>query len=225
MMEHIRQAKILMVNFPKTPQVYLSKNYASLYFVILLYIDEVHEEGKINASQLKSPFRRNGQFDPNLAQNCDTLFLMICSTVRIFFYTQQHNEAGQLDSSINQFSQNISFSGKRAIRAQFCPSVAQNYSTLYLMICLKIFLKHFCMMRHSRQTIVTLVSFLRNPILVQLGNLSPFSAKIMQPYITSNCLMICSLGFLKCCHMMGFNIQTEVMLVSLSKNSLPGKGN
>ena len=143
MMEHIRQAKILMVNFPKTPQVYLSKNYASLYFVILLYYDEVHEEGKINASQLKSPFRRNGQFDPNLAQNCDTLFLMICSTVRIFFYTQQHNEAGQLDSSINQFSQNISFSGKRAIRAQFCPSVAQNYSTLYLMICLKDFFEAF----------------------------------------------------------------------------------
>ena len=35
----------------------------------MLYYDEVHEEDKINVSQLKSPFRGNGQFEPNLAQN------------------------------------------------------------------------------------------------------------------------------------------------------------
>ena len=130
-----------------------------------------------------------------------------------------------MDSSINQFSQNISFPGKRAIRAQFCPNVAQNYSTLYIMICHKDFFETFLHDETQGYTIVTLVSFLRNPVLVQLGNLSPFWAKIMQPYITSNCLMICTLGFLKCCHMMGFNFYTKVMLVSLSKNSLPGKGN
>ena len=50
------------------------------------------------------------------------------------FDTLQHNETGYVDSSINQFSQNISFSGKRAIRIKFCPTLAQNYSILYLMI-------------------------------------------------------------------------------------------
>ena len=76
-----------MVNFPKIPFTYLSKNYASLYAVILLHYDGVHELDKINTSQLKSPFRGNGQFEPNLAQICDTLCLMICSIVRIFFDT------------------------------------------------------------------------------------------------------------------------------------------
>ena len=45
--------------------------------MILLYYDGVHEEDKINTSQLKSRFRGNGQFEPNLAHNCDTLCLMI----------------------------------------------------------------------------------------------------------------------------------------------------
>ena len=143
MMEHIRQTKLLMVNFPKIPQAYLSKNYASLYSVILLYYDGVHEEGEINTGQLKSPFRGNGEFESNLAQNCDTLWLMICSNVRIFFDTLQHNEAGQVDSSINQFSQNISFSDKMKIRDQFCPDLTKNYSTLYLMICHRDFFETF----------------------------------------------------------------------------------
>ena len=83
-----------MVNFPKIHSAYLSKNYASLYSVILLYFDGVQEEDKINTSQSKSLFRRNGQFDPNLATNDDTLCLMISSTVRDFLDTLQHNEAG-----------------------------------------------------------------------------------------------------------------------------------
>ena len=45
------------------------------------------EVDKINISQLKSPFRGHGQFRSNLAKNCDTLYLMICSNVRIFFET------------------------------------------------------------------------------------------------------------------------------------------
>ena len=92
MMEHIRQTKVLkMVNFPKIP--YLSKKYASLYSVILLYYDGVHEIDKINTTQLKSPFRENGQFEPNLGQNFDTLCFVISSTIRIFFNTLYHNEA------------------------------------------------------------------------------------------------------------------------------------
>ena len=85
-MEHSRQTKVLMVNFPKNPESHLSKKYASLYSVILLYYDGVHKVDKINTSQLRSPFRGNGQVEPNLAQNCDTLCLMICSIVRIFFF-------------------------------------------------------------------------------------------------------------------------------------------
>ena len=178
-MEHSRQTKVLMVNFPKNPEAHLSKKYASLYSVILLYYDGVHKVDKINTSQLRSPFRGNGQVEPNLAQNCDTLCLMICSTVRIFFFdTLQHNEAGQVDSSINQFSQNIFFSGKKIIRTQFDPKL---FNLISHDLSQRFFLKHFSRMRHNRQTIVTLVSFHRNPVLVQLGSLSPISAKIMQP--------------------------------------------
>ena len=38
------------------------------------HYDGVHEVDKINISQLKSPFRRNGPFGPNLVKNCDTLY-------------------------------------------------------------------------------------------------------------------------------------------------------
>ena len=50
MMEHSRQTKVLMVNFPKFPGAHLSKKYASLYSVILLYYDGVHEVDKIPVS-------------------------------------------------------------------------------------------------------------------------------------------------------------------------------
>ena len=50
-MEHSRQTKVLMVNFPKFPGAHLSKKYASLYSVTLLYYDGVHEVDKINTSQ------------------------------------------------------------------------------------------------------------------------------------------------------------------------------
>ena len=79
MMEHSRQTKVLMVSFPKFPGAHLSKKYASLYPVILLYYDGVHEVDKINTNQWRSPFRGNGQVEANLAQNCDTLCLMICA--------------------------------------------------------------------------------------------------------------------------------------------------
>ena len=132
-----------------------------------------------------------------------------------FFDTLQHNEIGHVDSGINQFSQNISFSFKRTIRTKLCPNLAQNYSILYLMICHRDFFETFQHDQTQKVNNNNVSQFPRNPALVQLGNLSPFWAKIMQPYIASNCLMICSLRFLKFCHMMGFNIQTKAMLVSL----------
>ena len=42
--------------------------------MILQYYNGVHEVDKINISQLKSPFRGNGQFGPNLVKHCDTLY-------------------------------------------------------------------------------------------------------------------------------------------------------
>ena len=39
-----------MVNSPKIPYAYLSKNYAFLYSVILLYYVEIHEVDKINTN-------------------------------------------------------------------------------------------------------------------------------------------------------------------------------
>ena len=60
-----------------------------------------------------------------------------------FFDTLQHNETGHVDSGINQFSQNISFSFKRTIRTKLCPNLAQNYSILYLMICHRDFFETF----------------------------------------------------------------------------------
>ena len=46
----------------------------------------------------------------------------------------------------------------------------------------RVFFKHFSMMRHNRETKVTLVSLRRNPHLVQLDNLSPIWAKIIHFY-------------------------------------------
>ena len=42
-----------MVNSPKIPYAYLSKNYAFLYSVILLYYVEIHEVDKINTNYAK----------------------------------------------------------------------------------------------------------------------------------------------------------------------------
>ena len=64
MMEHISWTKVLMVNFPKIPYAYLSKNYAFLYSVILLYYDGVHEVDKINTSQLKFLLGEMGNVSP-----------------------------------------------------------------------------------------------------------------------------------------------------------------
>ena len=82
-------------------------------------------------------------------------------------------------------------------------------------------LKHFCMMEHSRQAIVTLVSFHRKPVTVQMGNLIPVWATLYRKQL---CLMICSLRILKCGCMMGFNIQTKVMLASLPKKFPSNQG-
>ena len=169
--------------FPKIPQANLSKNYASIYSMILQYYDRVQKIDKININQLKSPFRGNGQFGPNLAPNCDTLYLMIYSNVRIFFETLQHNGTEQVDSSISQFSRKISSSSKMTIRAQFGPEL---FNLVSHDLSLRYFLKHFSMMGHNRQTKVILVSLHRNPLSVQLGNLGSIWAKTMQPSLASN---------------------------------------
>ena len=91
--------------------------------------------------------------------------------------------------------------------------MAQNYSTLYLMISHRDFSWNILAWWETcrqRQTKVTLVSFPRNPFLVQLGNLGTIWVKIMQPYGTSNCISWYALW--------------EFWKVYL-KNFLPGKSN
>ena len=103
MMEHNRQRKVTVVSFPKIPQVNLSKNYAPIYSVILQYYDGVHEEDKINVSQLKSSFRGNGEFGPNLSQNYATLYLMI--STKDFFEMLQNGRNQQVGKSdVSQLS-------------------------------------------------------------------------------------------------------------------------
>ena len=122
-----QQIKVLVVNFPKITQAYLSKNYAFLYSVTLLYYDGIHEVDKINTCQLKSPFRENGQFHPNLDQNCDTSCLMI-SIVRTFLTHCSIMRQDRQTVVLIKFSQHIYFSGKRTIRAQFDPNLAKWHS-------------------------------------------------------------------------------------------------
>ena len=53
-----------MVNFEKIPYVSLSKNYAFLYSVIMLYHDGLHEVDKVNTSQLKFLLGEIGNLSP-----------------------------------------------------------------------------------------------------------------------------------------------------------------
>ena len=91
----------------------------------------IHEVEKININQLKSPFRENGQFGPNFVKNCDTLYLMICSTVRIIL--RHCSIMGQDRKTVVL----VSFLKKSPLQAkgQLGPNLAKIYSTLYLMIC------------------------------------------------------------------------------------------
>ena len=107
------------------------------------------------------------------------------------------------------------------IKGQFGPNLPQNYSTLYLMICHRFCLKHFSIMRHNIQIKVTLVSFPRNSLLVQLGNLGQNYATLCLRQLG---LMKCSLRSLKNSVMMRFNIQTKVMFFSLPKKSPSTQG-
>ena len=53
-----------MVNFQKIPYTYLSKNYAFLYSVIMLYYDGLYEVDKFNTSQLKFLLGEIGNLSP-----------------------------------------------------------------------------------------------------------------------------------------------------------------
>ena len=65
----------------------------------------MHEEDKINISQLKSPFRGTGEFGSNLSQNYATLYLMISS--KDFFEMLGDDKAQWVGKSdVSQFSKN-----------------------------------------------------------------------------------------------------------------------
>ena len=64
--------------FPKNPCGLFIQKLCILIFCDIVIMMGVHEVDKINSSKLKIPFRGNGQFEPNLVQNCDTLCLPYC---------------------------------------------------------------------------------------------------------------------------------------------------
>ena len=132
-----------------------------------------------------------------------------------------YNRAGQINSSISisitQFSHKISFSVKRTIKAQFGPKL---FNFISHDLSQRFFLEHFNMMGH-RQTKTDKgnkgqfyqKSFFR--AIGQFGhNLGQNYAILWRKQLYP---MICCLRILKCCSMMGFNIQTKVRSVSLPK--------
>ena len=83
-------------------------------------------------------------------QNFNTLYHM---TWLHFFETWQYN--GQKIVVFANFPKKSPFQEKE----EFGPNSVQNYSILYLMICHRVFLKHFGMMRHDRLKKVVLIIF------------------------------------------------------------------
>ena len=97
------------------------------------------------------------------------------------------------------------------------PSSVQNNLILYLMICHRVFLKHFGMVAHDRLKKVVLVIF---PQKSSFNTIVQFGPNMAQNYATicprQLYLMIHSLKIMKC-SMMGYNSQTNVLLVNLPK--------
>ena len=85
---------------------------------------------QINTSQLKYPIRGNGKIVSNLAQSFDTLCLMISSIVRMFLRNFRIIVQDMQIGVLVNFLKTSPFQAKR----QLGPNLAQNYSTLYLMI-------------------------------------------------------------------------------------------
>ena len=124
MMGYNRQTKVTIVNFSKkSPGSICPKiSYGTLYFTIRFNIffetsqhyDGIHEIDKINVRQFfkKSPVRANWQFGPDLTQICDTLYLMICSTARIFLRCGSIMEYSRQTKYQSIFSKNDPFRKK-----------------------------------------------------------------------------------------------------------------
>ena len=155
-----------------------------------------------------------GNLSPTLAQNCNISYFIICSNVRFFFFLIHCGKMGQNRQTLVlvNFLKKFLFQ----IKGKFGSNLPQNYSTLYLMICHRFFLKHFSITEQNMQIKVTLASCPRNPLLVQLGNLGQNYATLCLKQLG---LMICFLRSLKYSIMMGFNIQNKVMFLSLPKKS------
>ena len=132
----------------------------------------------------------------------------------------QHNGTGQVDISISQSSHKISFSGKTTIKAQFGPKL---FNFISRDLSQRFFFKHFSMMGH-RQTKAdkgNIDEFPQKSLFIAIGQ---YGHNFGQNYATlwhkQLYRMICCLRILKCYSMMRFNIQTNVMSVSLTKKFL-----
>ena len=161
---------------------------------------------------------------------------MICSTVRIFLRhclivillstypaPLQRNGARQVDISISQFSHKTPFSGKRTIQARFGPNL---FNFISHDLSQRFFLTYFSIMGH-RQTKADKGNIGQFPQKSLFSAIGQFGHNLGQNYATMWCkqlyLMICSLRILKFRSMMGFNIQTKVMSVSLPKKFPSGQ--
>ena len=113
----------------------------------------------------------------------------------------------------------VNFPKKSPFQAkeEFGSNSVQNYLILYLMICHRVFLKHFGMMGRDRLKKVVLVIF---PQTSSFSTIVQFGPNMGQNYATlcpmQLYLMTHSLKILKC-SMMGYNSQTKVLLVNLPK--------
>ena len=133
----------------------------------------------------------------NLAQNNNTLYLMICHTLRNLRHCSIIEHNNYTIAVLVNSPKKCPFQAKR----QFGPNLAQNYSTPYLMICQSCFflLKHFSMIEHNRLIKVTLVSFPQN---IPFSTIVHFGPNLGQIYATlcprQLCHMVLSLKVLKC---------------------------
>ena len=172
----------------------------------------LHEVDKIKISQFfkKIPFKHKWVICVQFGSKLQHLIAHYLPYFKVFLRDcsiMGHNR--QTIAVLVNLLKKSSFQAK----GQSEPYLAQNYSTLYLMICQEVFLKHFSMMGNNRLAKVTLVGFPFSTIVHFGPNSGKNYANIWSREL---CHMIHSLIMLKC-SMMGCHGQTKVILVNLPK--------
>ena len=138
------------------------------------------KHAKSITSQLKTRFGGNGQFGPNLTQNCDTLYLTICSNIRMFLRHCGIMEQNRY-TCFSQSSEKIPFSDKRTIWTQFTPKLLNLISHDLS----SIFLKHF--LHYGTQYVDkdNIGQFRQKPSFSAIGKFGPKLCNLMSQAIRS----------------------------------------